>query len=412
MHKIKGLNLIGMTAMLALNALAGPAINGISGIAKDGETITISGSGFGTGPKVHIFDDFNGGAPGADVDLKATYGSWDKQSRAVFVSAGHSGAGVQGYCQSSLRAAPLYHSFPNTKEIFVSYWWRIPVGGKVPGGGVNSYPTGSHLKNYWITYDGGYNADGLPDLVLPTYNNSWKVTGNQGNGMLNTGAFSQSEVAVDGTWNRTTFHLKQGGTHWGQNIRENQSVAIWTSGNSLFESTTPAYFNEAKLHGWFRTNTSGAKFVSDEFYFASGANAAARVEIGDAPSYSSCRNLAICTPTSWSSGSIEATVRTGSFKLGEKAYVFVIDKNGNASAGKEVVMGEGQGQTRVRTNPASPGLRGTRGRMDKWTNGIYDMLGRKRSSIHPSAGSGSASSISSNTVWIFLDGTMVRRVSR
>jgi hypothetical protein len=55
--------------------------------------------------------------------------------------------------------------------------------------------------------------------------------------------------------------------------------------------------------------------------------------MGNASSYGSSTKLAFITPTSWSSGQINATVRQGVFKSGEKVYLFVVDAAGNASPG-------------------------------------------------------------------------------
>lgn len=48
----------------------------------------------------------------------------------------------------------------------------------------------------------------------------------------------------------------------------------------------------------------------------------------------------MCTVTSWSASSIQATVRTGSFSNGT-AYLFVVDSDGNVSSGYEVTVGSG-----------------------------------------------------------------------
>jgi len=89
---------------------------------------------------------------------------------------------------------------------------------------------------------------------------------------------------------------------------------------------------------------------------SAGTNAAARVEIGDQSTYSSCKNLTILTPTKWNDGSITATVRQGSFTSGQTAYVFVFDanNNGNTSNGYKVTIGGTSSTSTPTSTPPSP----------------------------------------------------------
>ena len=57
----------------------------------------------------------------------------------------------------------------------------------------------------------------------------------------------------------------------------------------------------------------------------------ARVEIGNASSWSACTHREIQIPSSWSSSSISVTVNQGSFSDGGGAYLYVVDSNGNVN---------------------------------------------------------------------------------
>ena len=59
----------------------------------------------------------------------------------------------------------------------------------------------------------------------------------------------------------------------------------------------------------------------------------ARIEIGDNSSWNDCAHREIQIPTAWSDDSITVTVNQGSFQDGETAYLFVIDENGTVSEG-------------------------------------------------------------------------------
>lgn len=91
--------------------------------------------------------------------------------------------------------------------------------------------------------------------------------------------------------------------------------------------------------GYGRGDTNSQTYY-DDIYVATGNGARARVEIGNAPKYTDCTNLAVLTPTSWSDAAIIATMRQGSFHMGDTAYIFVLDPDGVPnSRGYQVTIG-------------------------------------------------------------------------
>ena len=66
----------------------------------------------------------------------------------------------------------------------------------------------------------------------------------------------------------------------------------------------------------------------------------ARVEIGDASTWSACTHREIQIPASWSDTLITATVNTGSFPAGSQGYVYVVDASGVANEhGRPLTIG-------------------------------------------------------------------------
>jgi hypothetical protein len=49
--------------------------------------------------------------------------------------------------------------------------------------------------------------------------------------------------------------------------------------------------------------------------------------------------MAISTPTEWNSSSITVTLRGGTFKPGEKAYLYVVDAANTPSTGYPITIG-------------------------------------------------------------------------
>jgi len=83
------------------------------------------------------------------------------------------------------------------------------------------------------------------------------------------------------------------------------------------------------FHMWFRPASTSVKFHSDDIYLDTSW---ARVMIGDKPTWEQCTHREIQVPTAWSANSITITVNQGAFQNGTKAYLYVVDANGNVNA--------------------------------------------------------------------------------
>ena len=70
-------------------------------------------------------------------------------------------------------------------------------------------------------------------------------------------------------------------------------------------------------------------------------NTKARVEIGNASTWSSCTKREIQVPAVWSDNEITFNVNQGEFQNGESAFLFVVDENGNASDGYPITFNAG-----------------------------------------------------------------------
>jgi hypothetical protein len=92
------------------------------------------------------------------------------------------------------------------------------------------------------------------------------------------------------------------------------------------------------INGWGRTEVNCTPSF-DDVYIATGSNAQARIEVGNASTYAESTKLTILTPKSWSDGSISAQVNTGQFKTGEPAYLFVFKADGSVSSGYPIKIG-------------------------------------------------------------------------
>lgn len=338
-----------------------PTIDGVNGTVADGQQVTITGNNYGAdGPTIALFDDFKRGVDGADITLGATIGNWvvrnhlptygiDSQNNIAGRFIGDGGG-------------RLIAEFSDVQEIFVSYRVIIPPGKHFPNSGApNTIPPGSQWKLVWLM-DGDRGAAGNDDLVLPTWGNGtyFSIAGNDNAFQLPTGRGSGDTrwfSFLD--WNRYSVYLQGGavpdvdpGTVWAQGMSREFGQKIFTSTDKRlfdgddtpdgykFEDDAISRWNRLNVPGWHRGGDDEAAAMYDDIYIAIGENAQARIEIGNNNTYAGSTILAIATPSTWSENSITATIRQGAFQLGETAYVFVIDKDGNASNGHSFVFGE------------------------------------------------------------------------
>ena len=346
---------------------AAPSISGVQGSVSNGQSITISGSGFGTtGPTIQIFDDFEKGTNGNVVSTAA--GSAQINQWAVSAEGTYS----TDYAQSGTKGSKMnfnYSSeFPRIQksinvgsggEVFLSWWAYMPTNTSIPG---TNGPEGGgpNWKLFWLF--------GTPfpksDYVITFLSNNSPISNSQftqaddpfGNNGPNmwcsdyNASYYYTSKFHKGTWTRYMVWMKGGqsnnggGAAWEVNSYGFNaflcSAALPSEGcsstytqNNLTTQSTGNPWTTVGFPGFGRKDTSSVAYY-DDIYVAtsSGPGAHARVEIGNNATYTSCTNLAITTPTSWSDTQVVTTIRQGGFKSGDTAYLFVIDANGNVNS--------------------------------------------------------------------------------
>jgi len=344
----------------------------ITSTTISGATIAISGSDFGPdGPTIAVFDNFDdaGKLDGEAIDIVATVNSWDSLTSEYYIpsysSTHRSGmfsgvmSAISTYNGTSYQRAGFDIAFTNCTEYFLSYAVQIPPGTYFPqyyeSAPPGEFPNESAWKFAWIRdYENDPDASpGDDDMCIPQH--SWEgmlwLCGNDLNGSNGDAYVTilDTDHGINwwqwGSWNRLTFWERAdsddpagtNGIAWGQGISDGvEQYSATDTAHPVFASgTSPYQWNKLHINGWIRATdlSKPVKLLYDDIYFATGPNAAARVEIGNASTYSSCTKLAICTPTAWSDTSITATLRYGCFNGFEAVYVFVIDKDNNPSTG-------------------------------------------------------------------------------
>ena len=326
-----------------------PAIDTASGTFSNGGTITVSGTGFGnTGPNVVFYDSFEKGTTGNLVSLitgSADIGEWDQVSGNNGPESRYSTTYALGGTKSlktdwgtnyGQGPVTLYPNVQNT-DLLVSFW--VMVTPQVPfesGVGYNwkllwvgdwsdGFPYGSDMAIECVS------SDCSTSETLAALDDEGAPTRYQGTGY--------SPYFSAGVWRRITVAMKNatsGAYVWHQEVSAGGYQLVDSQTNVVTaHSDDPWNMLAVPGFGYGDAQTSA---YTDDVYIATGAGARARVEIGNAATYTACTNLSIITPTSWSNTSIVATVRAGSFTTGT-AYLYVTDASGITGPAAAITIG-------------------------------------------------------------------------
>ena len=315
-------------------------VSSVSGTTSQGNTITISGSSFGAGPSGVVFDDFELGTDGEDIMTgsgSARVGQWDSTSGTVYYTDDHVRSGSLAFEADHASGWLNYvrRNFPaGTDEVYVVYWVYCPT--VFPG---ESTQDGLNWKHIWICGNGTTDDDIFLVFQGSDSSANYYLGGNCGTDTYYTGWNRGGEVD-SGDWFRGAYYVEGGLTsgyfEWDllhdDNTSDSFSNTQQTWGNSSY---LPYEYRSVRFNGYGRT-TQSCYPIHDDCYSAYGSNCRARVEIGNASTYSSCTDIAIQGPTSWSSSSITAKCNTGGLSSNDSWYLFVIDGSGTASTGEKV----------------------------------------------------------------------------
>lgn len=353
-------------ALLPTGVFAAPAISGVNGTIANGQTVTINGSGFGSGgPNIVLYDNFEQGTNGGTVRTgsgTSTIGGWSEYiSNSGYYpprySADYSRGGAKSLKVDFMRpdagtTPKVRANFTGSTDVFFSYWHYWPTGTHIPG--TNGPGIGGpNFKWFWLHG----NDFGVMDYLVVTLgdfpSNSGDTVGpganydSRGEAMHGYWNFSGGSSMDTGRWQRVSGYFKasqSAGKVWFNMTTPSGNYTVCDLTGYTTSSRGDGLWHTLDLPGYGRGDSNSVMYF-DDVYIATGSNARARVEIGNASTYSACTNLAISTPTAWSSGQITATLRQGSFTSGQSAYLFVVDAAGTPSAGYPITIGDSGGGT-------------------------------------------------------------------
>lgn len=321
-------------------SFAAPNISGVTGTVTNGQSITISGSSFGTKSPAAplVWDTFESGTVGTAVQsTSATVGTWDSGlgSDNVFYS------NATGYGESARAARhPFDSSHWNSSlskngtfpVLYIDFKRYYPSSNGNPSNykPYRMYGNGDTMelyKGYGCGYqvhtvlDGGYNSTDWSGRTIST--NTWQH--------YQLIYKASTPNAADGT----IISLIDGATN-GHN-----STAIKTRSVS-------AHLDQIRIGHYFDTGSrdgcspaSNSTLYTDNVYIDTTWS---RVELCSGSTWERKGNCEIQPPTAWSTTSATVTLNQGAFSGSSTAYLYVVDSAGDAnSLGYAVEIGESGG---------------------------------------------------------------------
>lgn len=315
-------------------AVSAPAVTSLSGGVTTGQSVTITGTGFGTKSTAAPvkYDDFEDGAVGNDLIAESS-GGWETPTGDVLYSTTKvrltgTKSAYQNFTNTYsryIRATPT--TFGTTDSLYFSGWFNFTTSG-APSRNVKILNFGSaagwqsRLDVYPNTGSGHLYAS-VGCSTSSSYTQDWSVT-------------SAKVLKDDGLWHRLEgwLSLADGG------YREVSLDGVKLGSISGFMSGSCNISYMLVGHYFSRdtgTPTPSGERYWDELYVDT---VQSRVEICPGASWSNRGACEIQLPTAWANTSVTATVKTGTLTSGSTAYLYVVDSAGDANtAGLPVVIG-------------------------------------------------------------------------
>lgn len=334
-------------AIIISTCYAAPVIAGVSGIYKDGQVVTLTGSGFSSNTAVGTSNlEFLGGTGGPinsgiigaefsrinwDIDTEWGYDVQNSTDNCFFGSKCLQMVYVSGSYDPE---APLYYKLPSpvtsSDRLFISWWEMTTWTGNGQYKILRLSPTETIIDSpgnqdvYFFHNNSGavtYGIDGGPYALYPSF----------------------SPALPKSTWTRTDIDIKT-------STPNSVSITKYTPGSSVKTTSASSYSSGAGNSEWnwivwqnyFGTDgagqmTAGSVWFEDMFVQH---GSSARVELCDSSTWSSRKSCFIQPPTSWGS-TIGVTLNQGTFTGGAIACLYVIDASGNVSNGHAITIGSG-----------------------------------------------------------------------
>ena len=327
-RQLRLLGVVGISACLLFlvgRSKAAPSVSGVSGTVLHGNSIAITGTGFGTkSPAAPVLWD--------TIDNQSAYSSLDDGDD-IPVTSGYPwsenstyGDKVE-YCDSRTARgqetahyhwmgkgylgwprAMDTHTSNDNHQFYAYYWWK-------PSWDPND-PDGTKFMRVWDNSDGTDTRISWTSHDLYAYSELYGMNREYGEWSGDGGEWNSMEMWVDA---------------------DAQVIKAWVNCDLEFDLDD---FDKVDNDIGFSTGRLGMDPRYGEYYTEMHNDMTnmyidvtqARVLIGDASTWSGCAHTEIQIPTAWSSSSVTVTVNQGSFAGSSGAYLYVVDSAGTVNS--------------------------------------------------------------------------------
>jgi len=340
---------------------------GVTGTIADGQTITISGSGFGsTGPTMMYYDDYSDVSEGnlastTPILGRATVTANSNGMPIVNHVAGMPyGKGLEFGAEtdattsqnaSDAKGMRIVDS-ASTDEYFHFWVWKWPTANQNNAATFLDGTSTWQQKPVWHfeSSDGFASADDndlFESLAWVSGSLAWNQSGRLGsntsfppNGISGFAFPTNQDTLRDETIFRSYWikpsplgtqptdsdgHILVTGEINGQLVNVDFAGIGEFNGPSVLQISFDRIHFPGFIRGFSRPN--GAQAYAGQLYASVGAGCTSRVEITDNATYVSSNKRTICTINSWSDTSISAKIRRGVFGSLGGLYFHIIDSN-------------------------------------------------------------------------------------
>jgi hypothetical protein len=326
--------ILAIACLLTSNAFATPSVSSVSGNFTKGQTVTISGSGFGakSPAKPYLWAPFDGSLDPSNLGIVT---SWKfNESMGYNSSEGVNGAGCAKAADSS---GTWTLGVESSGFNWNDYNQEIYIFRKIK---INFDVSGINWKT-WRMWNNDYS---YPDIYIQSGSNKMlDVEGIQAYAWFTNpaqgapGSYHTEEIICKGNSNSSS---------------DDTNISFNLDGSQIFQFPTGGYSLQTKndsrpmtmnfpVHG-VKANaelSGDSRYWADDVYLDT---TWARVMIGSASSWSACNQKEPQIPSAWSNGSITVTVNQGAFATNQKVYLYVVDSTGAVnSSGYPITIGTG-----------------------------------------------------------------------
>ncbi len=341
-------------------AFGAPSVSSTSGSVTNGQSVTISGSNFGTkSPAAPAFYDngllYTGLSNGSVIPTPESGGTnpygWDGFSggsanpvyyktsnpRGVWAAHYSNQWSPNGYLQSAMGDGGVAIAGASaSKQLYVTWWMYL--SGDPTIGGTNSANKYCRL----MSGVGAWGSAGQGTIIWEPNESFFSYGFTCG---YLPGENYASPTAKYPAWNRMEMWIDSTGSN-----APNYSCGVNGAQSSTYTSTPSQgwVINTLSSLGADWDNSSGEPVMDWGEIYAD--NTYSRVEACSGSTWASRGHCEIQIPSAWSASSVTATVNQGSFSNGATAYLYVLDSTNTAnSSGYPITFGSGS------TPPPAPG---------------------------------------------------------